>query len=36
MWNSDLAPEVVEVEKENVTVFDEFIGNPVMNMPKDI
>ena len=35
-WNRDLTPDEIETQKENVIVFDESNGNPVMNMLKFI
>ena len=35
-WDRDLTPDEIVIEKENVTIFDESNGNPVMNMPKFI
>ena len=35
-WDTDLAPDEIVTEKENVTVFDGSNGNPVMNMLKHI
>ena len=31
-WDRDLTPDEIVIEKENVTVFDRSIGNPVKNM----
>ena len=35
-WDRDLTPDGLMIEKENVTVFDAFNGNSVMNMLKYI
>ena len=35
-WNRGLTPNEVMIEKENVTVFDAFNGNPVKNLPNNI
>ena len=36
MWNRGLTPDEVDAEKDNVIVFDESNGNPIMNMLKYI
>ena len=35
-WDRDLTSKELETKRENVTVFDESSGNPVMNMLKYI